>query len=118
MCFGREAMKRRNGNRWAVLWARGLAVAGTFLLPGAAAADYEAAVLAKKPVAFWRVGAARGAGALDRSGNGHKGTAHGTPAFLEPGAIQGDQNTAVRLDGRKSYIEISNDKTFSVPTSG
>ena len=80
--------------------------------------DYEKAVLDKNPVAYWRLGEAKGPDVLDRSGNGHKGTCHGTVVFQETGATQGDEDTAVKLDGKKSFIEIGNHKNFSVPTSG
>lgn len=82
------------------------------------AADYAKAVLEKKPVAYWRLGEDKGPTAQDDSGNGHHGVYHGTPAFLEKGALQGDTNTAVKLDGNKSYIEVSADKALSVPTGG
>jgi hypothetical protein len=79
---------------------------------------YEKAVLEKKPVAYWRLGEAKGPEVFDRTGHGHKGVAHGKPVFQETGALQGDKNTAVKLDGKGSYIEISNHKDFSQPTSG
>jgi hypothetical protein len=92
--------------------------AGTPLLQAQAPSAYEKAVLAKKPVAYWRLGEARGPTVIDRTSNGHDGTAHGTPTFQEPGAIRGDADTAIRLDGKRSYIEIPAHKDFSQPTSG
>ncbi len=83
-----------------------------------AASSYEKAVLEKKPIAYWRLGESKGPEVLDHTGNKHKGTCHGTPIFREKGAIHGDADTAVRLDGKKSFIEISNHKDFSQPTSG
>jgi Concanavalin A-like lectin/glucanases superfamily len=82
------------------------------------ASRYEAAVLAKKPVAYWRLGEAAGPDALDSTGNGHRGTYRGIAAFQERGAIQGDTNPAIRLDGRRSYVEIPDHPDFSQPTSG
>lgn len=79
---------------------------------------YEKIVLEKKPIAYWRLGESKGPIVLDRTGNGHKGTSHGTPAFLEKGAIKGDPDTAVKLDGKKSFIEIPSHRDFSQPTSG
>jgi hypothetical protein len=97
----------------------GLAALGVPTPLGAAAASrYEKAVLAKKPVAYWRLGEAEGPDALDSTANGHRGTYHGTPGFRERGAIKGDANTAVKLDGKRSYIEIADHKDFSQPTSG
>ena len=97
----------------------GLAVLSvTTSLGAAAASHYEKVVLAKQPVAYWRLGEAEGPDALDSTANGHRGTCHGTPAFHERGAIKGDANTAIKLDGKRSYIEIANHKDFSQPTSG
>ena len=97
----------------------GLAVLSvTTSLGAAAASHYEKVVLAKQPVAYWRLGEAEGPDALDSTANGHRGTCHGTPAFHECGAIKGDANTAIKLDGKRSYIEIANHKDFSQPTSG
>src|SRR5262245_34530234 len=94
------------------------ALGGTTALRAAAAANYERAVLAKKPVAYWRLGEAKGPDARDRTGNGHKGSYRGTPTFGERGALQGDPNTAIKLDGKGSYVEIPSHKDFSQPTSG
>ena len=88
------------------------------LCPAAAAADYEKAVLAKKPIAYWRLGEATGPDVKDSSGNGHNGAYFGTPVYREAGALKGDKNTAVKLDGKKSYIEIPNHKDFSQSISG
>jgi hypothetical protein len=87
-------------------------------LAAQAPSAYEKAVLAKKPVAYWRLGDAKGPTAADRTGNGHNGTLHGTPNLQEPGAIKGDPDGAIKLDGMRSYIEIPSHKDFSQPTSG
>jgi hypothetical protein len=84
----------------------------------AVASDYARAVLAKGPVAYWRLGEAGGPVALDCTGNGHTGAYRGTPAFREPGAIAGDPDTAVKLDGRRSFVEIPDHEDLSQPTSG
>src|SRR5262245_19355667 len=101
-------------------WMSGLTAACfvAVLCPAAMAGDYEKAVLVKKPVAYWRLGEAKGPEVSDRSGNGHKGVCRGMVVFQEMGAILGDKDTAVKLDGKKSFIEIDNHKDFSVPTSG
>src|SRR5262249_37461427 len=82
------------------------------------AGDYEKAVLEKKPVAYWRLGEVKGPEVSDRTGNGHKGVCRGMVVFQEMGAILGDKDTAVKLDGKKSFIEIDSHKDFSVLTSG
>ena len=101
----------------AVSGALGLTALGV-PFPLSAAAHYEQVVLAKKPVAYWRLGEARGPDAVDRTTNGHTGTYHGSPVFQERGAIKSDANTAITLDGHRSYIEIASHPNFSQPTSG
>src|SRR4051812_44091204 len=87
--------------------AVGLAAFAAPLSRGAAAASaYAAVVLAKKPAAYWRLGEAAGRDAADHTGNGHRGTYHGMPALRQRGAIRGDTNPAVMLDGNRSYVEI------------
>lgn len=90
----------------------------TARLNAAAAARYQAAVLAKNPVAYWRLGEAAGPDILDSTKNAHKGVIKGTPVFKEKGAIAGDMDTAIKMDGKTAYIEIPNHKDFSQPTSG
>jgi hypothetical protein len=102
----------------AVIGAAGLAALGvTTPLAARPASNYEKVVLAKKPVAYWRLGEAKGPKALDSTGNGHQGVYKGKPAFGEQGAIKGDEDTAVKLDGKGSYVEIADHKDFSQPTS-
>ncbi len=101
-----------------VVGVTGLALGAARTLKAKTASKYEKAVLAKKPVAYWRLDEAMGPDALDSTKHGHDGTYQGTPTFQERGAIKGDANTAVKLDGNRSYIEIPNHKDFSQPTSG
>jgi hypothetical protein len=102
--------------------ASGVGAAVTWGIPlpllATPAPDYAQEVLAKRPVAYWRLGEARGPDALDHTANRHKGTYRGTPTFREPGAIQGDADTAIKLDGKRSYVEVADHKDFSQPTSG
>jgi hypothetical protein len=80
---------------------------------------YAQTVLAKAPVAYWRLAETQGPTAADASGNGHDGTYHGDPAFeVTPGPIQPPAGGAVRLDGRHDYVEIPNSVHFSQPASG
>ncbi len=100
-----------------------LGVAGVALATGAPIqaqppSAYEKAVLAKNPVAYWRLGEAKGPVVKDRTKKAHHGAVHGTPTFQVPGAIKGDANTALKLDGKGAYIEIPAHKDFSQPTSG
>ncbi len=112
-----------------VLWTRRqfLAVAGatgltalnwTTALRAAQASHYEKTVLARNPVAYWRLGEKEGPDALDSTKHEHKGVYHGSPTFEVKGALAGDANTAVKFDGKRSYVEIPSHKDFSQPTSG
>jgi hypothetical protein len=83
-----------------------------------AASGYAQTVLAKRPVAYWRLGERSGPAASDASANGHDGTYRGNPTFGEPGAIANDPDGAVRLDGRHDYVEIPDSVHFSQPASG
>src|SRR5262245_56876230 len=115
--MGKKQLTRRQ--LLAVTGAAGLAAFGvTTPLDGAAVSNYEKKVLAKKSAAYWRLGETKGPEAIDRTGNDHKGIYRGTPRFQEPGAIIGDTDTAIALDGKRSYVEISTHKDFSQPTSG
>src|SRR5271166_1533419 len=78
--------------------------------------NYRAAVLAKNPIAYWRLGEAAGPTAVDETGNGHNGTYIGIPTLGQPGAIQGDSNTAVQFTGG-NYVEIEDSVDFSQLTS-
>ena len=60
---------------------------------------YERAVLASKPIAYWRLGETNGPNAIDKANNGHDGILYGTPSLQQAGAIMGDVDTAVMLDG-------------------
>lgn len=79
---------------------------------------YAQTVLAKRPVAYWRLGEQSGPTAVDAAPHSHDGTYRGAPIFGEPGAIRDDADGAVRLDGRHDYVEISDSIHFSQPASG
>jgi hypothetical protein len=80
-------------------------------------ANYEKTILAKKPVAFWRLGESIDGLVVDRSGNKHHGLTQGRVTVQQSGAIAGDLNKAVKLDGKGPYIEIPSHPHFSQPTS-
>ncbi len=99
--------------------AAGLAALGMADRPAAAlASNYRRKVLAKHPIAYWRLGERRGPTAVDATNRGHNGTYHGTPTFQDMGAIRCNLNTAIKLDGDASYIEVPDSRAFSQPTSG
>jgi hypothetical protein len=75
-------------------------------------------------VGYWRLGEAAGPITSDSSGDGYDGTYVGNPALGQPGAISGDPDTAMGLNGPSSrdYVEIPDpadgSSAFSQPTSG
>jgi hypothetical protein len=78
---------------------------------------YKLIVLAAKPAGYWRLGDKELATAVDESPGRNDGKYVGRPRFEPQGAIRGDTNGAVVLDGQ-SYVEIPSDRAFSQPTSG
>jgi hypothetical protein len=62
-------------------------------------------VLADAPASYWRVGEASGVSALDEVGS-RNGSYQNTPTLGQPGALSGDSNTAVGLNGNNEYVEV------------
>jgi hypothetical protein len=104
----------------AVTGAAGLAAFCGNALAGPPQSPYAKSVLANKPVAYWRLGEKKGPVAHDDTGHKHDGKYVGKPHMGQPGAIFGDPDEAIGLDGpkTKSYVEVPESKVFSVPTSG
>jgi glucose/arabinose dehydrogenase len=73
--------------------------------------SYAAAVLANAPVAYWRLGETSGTTAADASGGGRSGTYAGGVVLGQAGALSGDANPAVSLDG-------ANDNVIRNPIAG
>ncbi|HYQ16529.1 MAG TPA: LamG-like jellyroll fold domain-containing protein, partial [Polyangiaceae bacterium] len=77
--------------------------------------EYDAAVLAERPVGFWHVDSAPDS-EPDLSGHGHDGTYRGAgtpvPATLPNGA------SALAFDGAQQYLTIASSPAFSIPTTG
>jgi hypothetical protein len=67
-------------------------------------APYVDAVQALNPQVYWRLGEPSGATAVDASGNGRDGTYVPTITYSQAGALSGDADTAVKLDGAGAYI--------------
>jgi Concanavalin A-like lectin/glucanases superfamily len=115
-------MEKYQWTRREFLVATGAAGLGTLGLVSSSASappsKYHQRVLAKHPVAYWRLGERKGPTTFDSTKNGHDGTFHGTPTYREPGAIKHDPDTAIKLDGRRSYVEAPDSQDFSQPTSG
>jgi hypothetical protein len=74
--------------------------------------------MAKKPVGYWRLGEPGGPTAHNETQSSHDGLFQGNVAYNEPGALAGDPNTAIKLDGQDAYVEIPDSEDFSQPTSG
>jgi LmbE family N-acetylglucosaminyl deacetylase len=67
---------------------------------------YRSTVLADAPAGYWRLGEAPGATtALDET-NADPGSYLGAPALGQPGALSGDANTAVCLNGTSQYTQM------------
>lgn len=86
----------------------------------AANASYERAVLASRPVGYWRLGELRGSTASDASGNRRSGQYVDHPRLGEPGPLRAEHDRAIGLDGprTRSHITIPDNNAFSVATSG
>lgn len=82
----------------------GWAVSTLMVPDGSAAAGYSDVILADHPDIYWRLGESGGATAFDSSGNGRDGTYRGGPVLGVPGAIKGDPDTAVKLDGVEDSV--------------
>src|SRR5215210_6683128 len=82
--------------------AVGLAALGLADRPASAQSPkYRQKILAKRPVAYWRLGERRGLAAFDATEQRYNGTYYGTPTYRVGGAITCDPNTAIRLDGHQ-----------------
>lgn len=77
---------------------------------------YRDEVMADSPVGYWRLGESSGTTATDESGNGNHGTYLGSPSLGAAGAISGDADTAVLLDGVDDNVSVPNAPSLN-PTS-
>jgi len=80
--------------------------------------SYHRRVLAKHPVAYWRVEEKIGPSAHDSTGHGHSGTYYGGITFGQAGAVHSEADVAIGLNGVGAYVEIPDSTAFSQPTSG
>ena len=60
--------------------------------------NYRTTILGDSPLAYWRLGEGSGTTLVDQTGN-HNGGYFGAPTLGTPGAIVGDADTSVTLDG-------------------
>jgi hypothetical protein len=69
---------------------------------------YRSAVLADRPVAYWRLDEATGTmTAHDQTGHGHDGTYSTSCTLGAAGALLNDSNTAVGLDGTAASVTVT-----------
>ena len=73
--------------------------------------DFNSDISALNPVGNWRLGEANGTTVVDNGSAGANGTFNG-PALGQPGALNGDSDSAVYFDGVDDYIEITHSNDF------
>jgi glucose/arabinose dehydrogenase len=73
--------------------------------------SYLATVTADHPIAYWRLGENSGTTAIDQTG-AHPGSYTGGATFGVAGALTGDANTAVTLNGTSQYVSVSDSSAF------
>ena len=71
-------------------------------------------MLADSPAAYWRVGETSGTTMSDATSNANNGTYVGGYTLGQAGALQGDANTAVSLNGSTGYATAPNSSTLQV----
>ena len=80
-----------------------LAISGcasnTAAAPTTAPKTYSDAVLADKPVAYWRMSEMTGTTMTDATNNGNNGRFDGIVMLAQQGPVAGDGSTAIALDG-------------------
>jgi Concanavalin A-like lectin/glucanases superfamily/Fibronectin type III domain len=79
-----------------------------------AASTYASTILADGPNAYWRLGETSGIVMVDSTSNANTGSYVGGVTLNQPGAIVGDGNGAVLLDGSTGYGRAPNSSTLSL----
>jgi len=118
---GRVLVERTSGRGWRRLALLSTDRNGMFLrhlkLPAAGSArttssvvfrragDYRQAVLADSPRFYWRLGERSGQSGRDEVG-GRTAIYRGGVRLGQPGALRGDRDTAIRLDGTNDRVEL------------
>lgn len=78
------------------------------------ASSYASTVMADGPNAYWRLGETSGRVMVDSTGNANNGTYAGGFSLNQPGAIVGDGNGAVSLDGSTGSGRAANSPTLNL----
>jgi glucose/arabinose dehydrogenase/PKD repeat protein len=76
-----------------------------------ASSSYSSTIMANAPLSYWRLGETSGTTAVDQTG-AHSGTYFGGPTLGVAGAIVGDANTAVTLNGTSQYVTVPDSTPF------
>ena len=105
----------------AVVLLSAAAVGGTYrtlTLPSAPHRNtsYSAAVLARSPLTYLRLGDRSGVTATDSSGKGHPGTYVNGPTLGAPGLLTEDPDSAVTFNGSTQYAQIPGAAWMNVDT--
>jgi Concanavalin A-like lectin/glucanases superfamily/Fibronectin type III domain len=79
-----------------------------------AASTYASTILADGPNAYWRLGETSGTVLVDSTTNANNGSYVGGVTLNQPGAIVGDANGAILLDGATGYGRAPNSSTLSL----
>jgi len=72
------------------------------------AVGYSSTILTDSPAAYWRLGELSGTSAADATGHGNTGAYSGGFTLGQAGALFGDGDTAVKLDGVSGYVSAPN----------
>jgi hypothetical protein len=101
-------LERIDGNTTTFLPLSSTAVVSACAPANTAPSAYAQAVLADKPLGYWRLDETAGSACLaDSSGHALSGTASaGGLTFGEPGAPLGDDDTALAFDGQSGYVSL------------
>jgi hypothetical protein len=78
-----------------------------------AGTTYAGTVLSDAPLAYWRVGEASGTVAHDATGHGNDAQYVGGVTLGTGGALIGDTDTAVKLDGVTGHLDVGNRFAFT-----
>jgi hypothetical protein len=80
---------------------------------GGGASNYDQAIVADGPVAYWAMNKLSG-NEPDLTGNNHTGAYH----FGATAAAMPNGDTAADFDGTKQYVSVPSSAVFSIPTTG
>ena len=78
------------------------------------APSYSQLVLADAAVGYWRFGEPSGTTAFDETTNDNDGVYTNGPQLQVPGALAGDLNKAVRMDGVNDTVRVADDNSLDV----